>query len=167
MNVEEIQTALDENVRRGLMEQTTSGGYRLTPRGEQSVEAMPNGGAWAWVETMTVLRNYDRALTAALEGANAPPLSAAGFQALLALYADAPNQPSALARTTGIPATGFTPVLDRLQELGLVTRRSHPDDRRGVLIHLTDAGEALRGTLVPLAQQLNDRLWQAITSLPR
>lgn len=167
MNTEMIQAALDDSVRAGLMETTGDGKYRLTARGEHAVEALPSFGAWAWVETLTALRNYERALVNTLDDASAPALSAAGLHVLLALYADAPRQPSALARDTGIPATGFTPVLDRLEEMGLVARRSHPDDRRGVLIHLTETGEALRAVLVPAAQQLNERLWRALAGLLR
>jgi DNA-binding MarR family transcriptional regulator len=55
---------------------------------------------------------------------------------------DAPHQlsPSRLAeavvRTTG----GMTKIIDRLERTGLVRRTRDPNDRRGVLVQLTDAG---------------------------
>ena len=34
----------------------------------------------------------------------------------------------------------MTARLDRLERMGLVARRPNPEDRRGTLVHLTDAG---------------------------
>jgi len=34
----------------------------------------------------------------------------------------------------------MTARLDRLEKMDLVARRPNPDDRRGTLVHLTDAG---------------------------
>lgn len=39
--------------------------------------------------------------------------------------------------------TSVTNTVDRLQAAGLVERRTHPSDRRAVLVALTDAGRAL------------------------
>ncbi len=161
----DIQAGLDENVRNGLMEKTASGGYKLTEKGAHQVEAMPGGGAWAWVELTVLLRNYERALAEALLDVGLPAINASSFNALLVLYWHAPQKPSELAVAIGVPATSFTPVLDRLEELDLVARRASALDRRAVLIHLTEKGEALRSTLMPLAQELNERLWQKTAEL--
>jgi DNA-binding MarR family transcriptional regulator len=37
----------------------------------------------------------------------------------------------------------MTKLLDRLESKGLLQRRPHPDDRRAVMIELTDEGRAL------------------------
>jgi DNA-binding MarR family transcriptional regulator len=49
--------------------------------------------------------------------------------------------PTRLYEATMISSGGMTNRLDRLERSGLVERRPDPDDRRGKLIALTDAGK--------------------------
>lgn len=51
--------------------------------------------------------------------------------------------PSELADTLMLSRGGMTSRLDRLERAGLVERRANVDDRRSLLIRLTDAGRAL------------------------
>jgi DNA-binding MarR family transcriptional regulator len=53
------------------------------------------------------------------------------------------TNPGDLARSSLITSGAMTARLDRLERAGLITRAPDPRDRRGVLIRLTDAGEAL------------------------
>jgi DNA-binding MarR family transcriptional regulator len=39
-----------------------------------------------------------------------------------------------------LSSAGITSRLDRLEQRGYVKRSRHPDDRRGVLVELTDSG---------------------------
>lgn len=48
--------------------------------------------------------------------------------------------PSALARATYLSSGGVANLLKGLEGAGLVTRRPDPDDGRGVLVRLTEAG---------------------------
>ena len=48
--------------------------------------------------------------------------------------------PTELARRRMMTSGGMTPVIDRLERRGLVSRAPNPDDRRGSLVELTDAG---------------------------
>ena len=50
--------------------------------------------------------------------------------------------PHALNRFTQITSAGMTSTLDRLERRGLVSRAPNPEDRRSVLIGLTDEGWA-------------------------
>ena len=59
------------------------------------------------------------------------------------LCGQAADNPGALARATYQSAPGMTRTLDRLEAQGLVRRRSHPDDRRRVVIELTGKGRKL------------------------
>jgi DNA-binding MarR family transcriptional regulator len=52
-------------------------------------------------------------------------------------------RPSALTQTLMLTSSGTTKRLDRLERAGLIARTPDPNDRRGVLITLTDAGYAL------------------------
>ena len=48
--------------------------------------------------------------------------------------------PTRLFRGLMLSSAGITSRLDRLERRGYVKRRRDPDDRRGVLVELTDAG---------------------------
>jgi DNA-binding MarR family transcriptional regulator len=50
--------------------------------------------------------------------------------------------PGKLVRETLVTSGTMTNRVDRLAARGLVEREDHPDDRRGVLVRLTDAGRA-------------------------
>jgi DNA-binding MarR family transcriptional regulator len=59
--------------------------------------------------------------------------------------------PGQLLRETLVTSGTMTNRVDRLVERGLVTRQDHPNDRRGVLVELTDAGrDAVDAALVEL-----------------
>ena len=51
--------------------------------------------------------------------------------------------PTRLGRGLMLSSAGITSRLDRLERRGLVARLPDPDDRRGVIIELTEAGLAL------------------------
>ena len=48
--------------------------------------------------------------------------------------------PTRLFKGLMLSSAGITSRLDRLEQRGYVTRKPDPDDRRGVLVELTDAG---------------------------
>ena len=48
-----------------------------------------------------------------------------------------PAMPSQLAAHTGLSSGATTAMIDRLEKAGLVERRSHPKDRRGTILVLT------------------------------
>jgi DNA-binding MarR family transcriptional regulator len=50
------------------------------------------------------------------------------------------SSPGLLARDLELSSGAMTSRLDRLEELGLVRRLPDPDDRRGVVVELTDEG---------------------------
>lgn len=51
--------------------------------------------------------------------------------------------PTALYESAMISSGGMTSRIDRLEKAGLIERRRHPSDRRGILVALTPAGFAL------------------------
>jgi DNA-binding MarR family transcriptional regulator len=65
------------------------------------------------------------------------------FQTLGALVLAGPPHeanPGELASLTLLTSGGTTSLLTRMEEKGLITRRSHPCDARGVIVKLTEAG---------------------------
>jgi DNA-binding MarR family transcriptional regulator len=55
-----------------------------------------------------------------------------------------------VAAEAGISKGTLTGVLSTLETRGLLTRRTHPDDARRVLVALTESGERLMGELFPV-----------------
>jgi DNA-binding MarR family transcriptional regulator len=53
------------------------------------------------------------------------------------------GKPGKLARWLGLSSGAMTNRLDRMEARGLIRRHPDPDDRRGVLVELTDEGGAL------------------------
>ncbi|WP_375423382.1 MarR family winged helix-turn-helix transcriptional regulator [uncultured Friedmanniella sp.] len=87
-------------------------------------------------------RHLDRQRAAAFSAHDLEPWE---FDVLAALRrAGSPNQlsPGQLSRETMVTSGTMTNRVDRLAARGLVHRELHPDDKRGVLVRLTDAGQA-------------------------
>lgn len=59
------------------------------------------------------------------------------------------STPSVLAEKTGVTRATMTGLLDGLEQVGLITRAYTKDDRRSVLITLTDAGQAKLDVVMP------------------
>lgn len=59
------------------------------------------------------------------------------------------STPSVLAEKTGVTRATMTGLLDGLDQVGLVTREYTKNDRRIVLIKLTDAGQAKLDVVMP------------------
>jgi DNA-binding MarR family transcriptional regulator len=73
-------------------------------------------------------------------------LTAAGFDVLATLLRAGPPHaltPSELIARTMVASGTMTNRLDRLEHEGLVTRHRNPDDGRGFVVALTEAGLAL------------------------
>ena len=70
------------------------------------------------------------------------------------LWAQDGQRHAELTASTVRDRTTVTRLLDSMVGKGLVRREIDPDDRRGVLIWLTPAGEALKNQLIPVAQGL-------------
>jgi len=86
-------------------------------------------------------RHLDRARRAAFA---AHSLEAWEFDVLSALRRDGPPyqlSPGALVRATLVTSGTMTNRIDRLAARGLVRRHPDPQDKRGVLVQLTAAGE--------------------------
>ena len=101
------------------------------------------------VEPMQVLSRISRLarhLDIARRGAFAEHgLESWAFDVLSALRRQGPPfqlTPGALLRATLVTSGTMTNRVDRLEQAGLVRRRPDPEDKRGVLVTLTAAGQA-------------------------
>ncbi|MGO4725856.1 MULTISPECIES: MarR family winged helix-turn-helix transcriptional regulator [unclassified Inquilinus] len=78
-----------------------------------------------------------------------PLLSALGltypqYLVLVALWAKDDRTVGSLGETLFLESSTLTPLLKRLEGMGLLARRRDPDDERQVRVRLTEAGAALR-----------------------
>jgi len=62
---------------------------------------------------------------------------------LARLAAAGPHRLSDLAAREGVTQPAMTQLVSRLQRYALAERRDHPDDRRVVMVHITEAGREL------------------------
>ena len=77
-------------------------------------------------------------------------LSASAKQALAVLDgAGEPLEPGVIGERLLITSGSVTSLVDTLERAGYVTRSRHPDDRRKVLVEITDDGSALVDAMLP------------------
>jgi DNA-binding MarR family transcriptional regulator len=70
-------------------------------------------------------------------------LSATQIAALGAVARHEALTPGELAEHEKVQPPSMTRVIARLEQMGLLTRSSHPTDRRQVILHLTEEGDRL------------------------
>lgn len=77
-------------------------------------------------------------------------LSASARQVLAVVEgAGMPLEPSVIADRVLVTTGTMTSVLDTLEKRGLIRRMPHPDDRRKVLVDITDGAQAILDELLP------------------
>ncbi len=127
-----------------------------------------NGSLWCNLDI--ALRNLDRVFG---DITNPLGLSVVEWYILRALYEEDCQNPSKLAQTVGRAATSFTPLLDGLEQKGLVERAPDPKDRRAIRICLTKRGKTLRNQVLASASEIDARVerefskpeWKAFTHI--
>ena len=82
---------------------------------------------------------------------------------LLEISPDNGENPKSLATKLDLENSSMSGLLDRLERKNLIERRPDPGDRRGILIFLTAAGVAARETIKAQVEELDRRLYEALT----
>lgn len=72
--------------------------------------------------------------------------------------------PTQLYEAMMLTSGGMTARLNRMEKRGLIARQPNPDDRRGVLVQLTDRGRDLVERAVALHAENETRLLSALTT---
>jgi len=89
-------------------------------------------------------------------------LSATARMALAVIEgAHEPLEPSVIAERLIITSGSMTSMLDTLERRGLVRRMPHPEDRRKLLIDVTDEAKAILDELLPSLHDRERRLMEA------
>jgi DNA-binding MarR family transcriptional regulator len=118
-------------------------------------------GGSVWCNLDIALRKVDEIYKNEIKELN---LAVIEWYILRELYQQDGQMASHLAKAVGRPPTSFTPILDQLEGKGLIERRMHPSDRRGVQIYLTKPGNALREQIETIAENVDKKLSQRITA---
>ena len=77
---------------------------------------------------------------------------------LSCLYEADGQLPKELSRALGVDAGTLTPMMDRLERMGLVKRCPYPEDRRAIRVCLTEAAERLRPEVEARCAEVSERL---------
>jgi DNA-binding MarR family transcriptional regulator len=81
--------------------------------------------------------------------------------------AGGPISPSQISERTIVPSATMTATLDLLENRGLVVRRQNPEDRRGILVEVTDEGRALVDSLLAGVRAVEVATMSALTLAER
>lgn len=111
----------------------------------------------------SLLNQVGRELTTAVERQLAPLGLTAQQAAVLLHAAREPVTARQLAELVGTDTAGMTRLLDRVAGKDLVRRVRHPEDRRSILIELTDDGRALLPRLPPIFGKITGQLFTGFT----
>lgn len=97
----------------------------------------------AWIATSKSLSDIEVLIKARLERLTDTHLTIPQAYVLQALNTKDAQRPADLAKFIMRPATSFTPILDGMENEGLTIRTFSKNDRRSVLITLTNKGRVL------------------------
>jgi DNA-binding MarR family transcriptional regulator len=91
-------------------------------------------------DLVTALRSAVLILGRRMRYQSAGDLSQSELATLGRVSREGPITPGQLARSEHVQPPSMTRLLERLESKGFIERTPHPDDRRQVLISMTDAG---------------------------
>lgn len=111
----------------------------------------------------SLVQQVARDLATALDRQLAPLDVTAQQAALLLHAARQQSTPSQLKEVLGTDTAGMTRLLDRLAGKGLLARQQHPDDRRAIVIVLTEQARALIPRLGPVFAGVTGQLLTGFT----
>ena len=99
---------------------------------------------------MALVRTYEASMAMVSKAMRHHGLSAAGRQALAVLEgAGRPLSPTTISERLLVTTASVTSLLDTLERRGLVARLRDPDDRRKLLVSLTEEGQQIIDQLLP------------------
>jgi DNA-binding MarR family transcriptional regulator len=81
--------------------------------------------------------------------------------------ADGPLTPSEISERVLVASATMTATLDTLEARGWVVRTPNPDDRRSVLVSVTDEGRATADRFLPGIRQVERSLMSGLTAKER
>ncbi|NWO20086.1 MarR family winged helix-turn-helix transcriptional regulator [Leptotrichia sp. oral taxon 223] len=68
-----------------------------------------------------------------------------------------------LSEKTGLAINTLTPMLDRIEKVGLIERRPHPGDRRKVLIKLTEYAQGFKKEYEEISETMANYVYEGFS----
>ena len=96
----------------------------------------------------------------------AADLSGAAAEAL-AILEDQPLPPHVISERMLLTSGSMTSLLDTLEKRGLVRRRTHPDDRRKLLVEVTEAGRSVLDQMLPRVHAFCNEVFSVLSAPER
>src|SRR5438093_3015202 len=109
----------------------------MTPTATRK-RAVDASGTHLWLVLMKAHRTLGRLATCSLESSEA---GLSDFAVMEMLHHKGPQPVNEIGRRVELTSGAITTAVDRLESRGLVTRETHPSDRRARIVRLTAAGE--------------------------
>lgn len=92
----------------------------------------------------------------------------AAFQVLAIIEgAGSPLTPSVIAERMLTTTGSMTSLLDTLTRRGLVRRSAHPDDRRMLLVDITEGGRSLVDSVLPVTHRITKEVFAGFSERDR
>ena len=76
------------------------------------------------------------------------------YVTMMVLWEESETTSKAIGERLYLDSGTLTPVIKKLEEKGLVTRRRSPEDERNLVVTITEAGRALRARAVDIPEQV-------------
>ena len=86
------------------------------------------------------------------------------YATLKCLWEENGQMPSQLAESLNLDSSTVTGILGRLEDKGLIKRSFRMDDRRKVIVHLTDSGKALEQPVNTIIERLNAEVTEGLSA---
>ncbi|MNQ97547.1 HTH-type transcriptional repressor NicR [compost metagenome] len=99
---------------------------------------------------------YQRHTAIFQQNACDPQLTTIQFVTLCALRDHGPSSQTELVRATAVDQATIRGIVDRLKARDLVELSPDPDDRRKVIVGLTDAGRSILDAMIPCAREISE-----------
>lgn len=145
-------------------------GWRAADRTEQTLKAQNDDAGEYLLENQVghLLRRAHQRHTAIFQATiGDQQLTPLQFAALMKLADVGEASQNHLGRLTAMDAATMQGVIKRLIARDLIARRSDPDDRRRLLLTLTEAGVALVGVATARGHQISDETLDPLSPAER
>ena len=83
---------------------------------------------------------------------------------LLEISPEGGENPKTLAAKLDLESSSMTGLLDRLEKKGFIERRPDPNDRRSILIFLTQSGITARENIKALVEKFDRKVQEALSA---
>jgi DNA-binding MarR family transcriptional regulator len=126
------------------------------------------GSESANASVMALVRTYEASMAMVSKALRHHGLSAAGREALAVLEgAGRPLSPTTISERLLVTTASVTSLLDTLERRGLVARLRDPDDRRKLLVSLTEEGHQIVDRFLPEVVALQTAVMAGLSEAER